>query len=58
MIIAVVILRLRVLARTSRGNGNKLFSVRGFIILGPGDGLSSFSKDNSVNFFFGEKEAQ
>ena len=36
--------------RECRGTGNKLLSVRGFIILRPGDGLSSFSKDNSANF--------
>ena len=35
----------------------KLKSVRGFIILRLGDGSSSFSKGNNVNFF-GEKEVQ
>jgi len=33
------------------------YSVRAFIILRPGDGLTSFSKDNSA-YFFGEKEVQ
>ena len=41
-----VVIPLRVLARMSfecRGNGKKLKSVGGFIILGLGDGLSSFT---------------
>ena len=43
-----------ILAKT-RSNRNKLKSVRGFIILRPGDGLSSFSKDNSANFLVKKK---
>ena len=45
-----VVIPLRVLARMSLGNGNNLESVRGFIILRQGDDLSSFTKDNTVNF--------
>ena len=46
--IAVVIL-LRHLER------DKLYSVWGFIILRPGDGLSFFTKDNSANFLVKKK---
>ena len=50
---AVVILLL-VLARMLYW-WDKLSNVRGFIILGSGEGLTSFNKDNSDNFF-GEKK--
>ena len=37
-----------------RGDGNKLSNVKGFVILWPVEGLTSFNKDNSANFS-GEK---
>ena len=38
-----------------RGDGNKLSNVKGFVILWPVEGLTSFNKDNSANFS-GEKK--
>ena len=51
--IAVVIL-LGVFKRECRSGGNKLSSVRSFIILLSGEGLTSFCINNRTNFF-GEK---
>ena len=38
------------LLRECRSGGNKLSNVRSFIILRLGDGVTSFTKDNSANF--------
>ena len=46
--VIVIVILLRVFAETSQSN------VRGFVILRPGEGLTSFNKDNSGNLY-GEK---
>ena len=42
----VVVIVLRVL-QESRGGGNKLSNFRGFVILRPGESITSFNKDNT-----------